>query len=129
MSFELRRKGGLGAGVDGGRTKGLTIFVREDYVLFDCPGQVELFTHHGSLRNIFWRIQKMGYRVWFSSLLVTLRLERYISLVEALLTSCAYLLARCSAVDRFLQPYFAVALHLHPATFAEGNAPDGSPTP
>ncbi|MCJ1343961.1 hypothetical protein MMC31_002160 [Peltigera leucophlebia] len=35
----------------------------EDYVLFDCPGQVELFTHHGSLRNIFMRIQKMGYRL------------------------------------------------------------------
>ncbi|KAJ5125643.1 GPN-loop GTPase 2 [Penicillium atrosanguineum] len=35
----------------------------EDYVLFDCPGQVELFTHHASLRNIFFRIQKLGYRV------------------------------------------------------------------
>ena len=35
----------------------------EDYVLFDCLGQVELFTHHGSLRDIFKRIQKMGYRV------------------------------------------------------------------
>ena len=35
----------------------------EDYVLFDCPGQVELFTHHSSLRNIFFRIQKFGYRV------------------------------------------------------------------
>lgn len=35
----------------------------QDYVLFDCPGQVELFTHHGSLRNIFMKIQKMGYRV------------------------------------------------------------------
>lgn len=34
----------------------------EDYVLFDCPGQVELFTHHGSLKKIFMRIQKMGYR-------------------------------------------------------------------
>ena len=40
----------------------------EDYVLFDCPGQVELFTHHGSLRSIFWRLQKEGYRVclWYS---------------------------------------------------------------
>lgn len=38
----------------------------EDYVLFDCPGQVELFTHHPSLRNIFFRIQKMGYRVSIS---------------------------------------------------------------
>ncbi|KAI9821861.1 MAG: hypothetical protein M1827_002443 [Pycnora praestabilis] len=35
----------------------------EDYVLFDCPGQVELFTHHSSLRNIFFRLQKLGYRL------------------------------------------------------------------
>jgi GTPase SAR1 family protein len=35
----------------------------EDYVLFDCPGQAELFTHHSSLRNIFMALQKMGYRV------------------------------------------------------------------
>ena len=35
----------------------------KDYVLFDCPGQVELFTHHDSLRKIFMRIQKMGYRL------------------------------------------------------------------
>ncbi len=35
----------------------------EDYVIFDCPGQVELFTHHSSLRNIFFKIQKMGYRM------------------------------------------------------------------
>ncbi|KAF2838863.1 ATP-binding domain-containing protein [Patellaria atrata CBS 101060] len=35
----------------------------EDYVIFDCPGQVELFTHHASLRNIFFRLQKFGYRL------------------------------------------------------------------
>lgn len=35
----------------------------DDYVLFDCPGQVELFTHHDSLRKIFFALQKMGYRV------------------------------------------------------------------
>lgn len=35
----------------------------EDYVLFDCPGQVELYTHHNSLRNIFYKLQKIGYRV------------------------------------------------------------------
>ncbi|KAF3401384.1 GPN-loop GTPase 2 [Talaromyces pinophilus] len=35
----------------------------DDYVLFDCPGQVELFTHHSSLRNIFFRISKLGYRL------------------------------------------------------------------
>ncbi|KAF1990802.1 hypothetical protein K402DRAFT_389701 [Aulographum hederae CBS 113979] len=37
--------------------------VGDDYVLFDCPGQVELFTHHASLRNIFFRLQKLGYRL------------------------------------------------------------------
>lgn len=35
----------------------------DDYVLFDCPGQVELYTHHNSLRNIFLKLQKLGYRV------------------------------------------------------------------
>ena len=35
----------------------------DDYVLFDCPGQVELFTHHDSLRKIFLRLQKLGFRV------------------------------------------------------------------
>lgn len=40
----------------------------QDYVLFDCPGQVELFTHHSSLRNIFFRLQKLGYRVCRPSL-------------------------------------------------------------
>ena len=37
----------------------------EDYVLFDCPGQVELFTHHDSLRKIFFALQRMGYRVCY----------------------------------------------------------------
>lgn len=35
----------------------------EDYILFDCPGQVELYTHHNALRNIFSRLQRIGYRV------------------------------------------------------------------
>ncbi|KAF4975402.1 hypothetical protein FZEAL_7811 [Fusarium zealandicum] len=35
----------------------------EDYIIFDCPGQVELYTHHNSLRNIFYKLQKMGFRL------------------------------------------------------------------
>ncbi|KAI0889232.1 uncharacterized protein GGS22DRAFT_68956 [Annulohypoxylon maeteangense] len=35
----------------------------DSYILFDCPGQVELYTHHNSLRNIFLKLQKMGYRL------------------------------------------------------------------
>ncbi|KAH8172763.1 conserved hypothetical ATP binding protein [Sarocladium implicatum] len=34
----------------------------EDYILFDCPGQVELYTHHQSLRNIFYKLQKVNFR-------------------------------------------------------------------
>lgn len=41
---------------------GLSV-IGDDYILFDCPGQVELFTHHNSLRNVFFRLQKLGYRV------------------------------------------------------------------
>ncbi|CAN8102375.1 unnamed protein product [Discula destructiva] len=35
----------------------------EDYILFDCPGQVELYTHHNSVRNIFFKLQKLGFRL------------------------------------------------------------------
>ena len=34
-----------------------------DYILIDCPGQVELFTHHDSLRRIFKKLEKLDYRV------------------------------------------------------------------
>ncbi|PNY26542.1 GPN-loop GTPase 2 [Tolypocladium capitatum] len=34
----------------------------DDYLLFDCPGQVELYTHHNSLRNIFYQLQRLGFR-------------------------------------------------------------------
>jgi hypothetical protein len=37
--------------------------IGEDYILFDCPGQVELYTHHNSLRNIIYRLQKNGFRL------------------------------------------------------------------
>eukprot|EP00299_Pterocystis_sp_00344_P018006 c9003_g1_i1.p1 GENE.c9003_g1_i1~~c9003_g1_i1.p1 ORF type:complete len:305 (-),score=53.83 c9003_g1_i1:71-985(-) len=30
------------------------------YFLFDCPGQVELYTHHHSMRNILLALQKWG---------------------------------------------------------------------
>ncbi|KAF2032756.1 hypothetical protein EK21DRAFT_60255 [Setomelanomma holmii] len=53
--------------------KGLGVV--DDYVLFDCPGQVELFTHHGSLRNIFYRLQKLGYRMEFPSLNVLTKID------------------------------------------------------
>lgn len=51
----------------------------EDYILFDCPGQVELYTHHNSLRNIFYKLQKIGFRVGSLSYLTMRRLTIYSS--------------------------------------------------
>ena len=33
------------------------------YFLFDCPGQVELYTHQSSLKNIFSQLSKWNFRV------------------------------------------------------------------
>jgi len=48
-------------------------FVRlctEHYFLFDCPGQVELYTHHESMRNIVDQLQKKGYRVRLGAVII-----------------------------------------------------------
>lgn len=36
---------------------------KEHYILFDCPGQVELYTHHNSIRCIFSQLCKWNYRL------------------------------------------------------------------
>ncbi|KAF1972165.1 hypothetical protein BU23DRAFT_555408 [Bimuria novae-zelandiae CBS 107.79] len=57
----------------------------DDYILFDCPGQVELFTHHSSLRNIFLRLQKLGYRLVVVHLTDSIVLSRPSLYVSSLL--------------------------------------------
>ncbi|NXD94931.1 GPN2 GTPase, partial [Chaetorhynchus papuensis] len=37
--------------------------LRGHYVLFDCPGQVELYTHHESLKNVFGQLAKWNFRL------------------------------------------------------------------
>uniref|UniRef100_G3MTN4 GPN-loop GTPase 2 n=1 Tax=Amblyomma maculatum TaxID=34609 RepID=G3MTN4_AMBMU len=37
--------------------------VRGCYLFIDCPGQVELYTHHSSVRNIVSQLQALGYRL------------------------------------------------------------------
>ena len=39
--------------------------LKDCYVLFDCPGQVELNTHHKSVRNIVHKLQEKDFRVIF----------------------------------------------------------------
>jgi GTPase SAR1 family protein len=36
---------------------------KETYLLFDCPGQVELYTHNKAVRGLFARLAKAGYRL------------------------------------------------------------------
>lgn len=33
------------------------------YLFIDCPGQVELYTHHESVRNVVSKLQGLGYRL------------------------------------------------------------------
>lgn len=35
--------------------------IKTSYLLFDMPGQVELYTHHKSIKNIFLKLQLLGY--------------------------------------------------------------------
>ncbi|KAG0293954.1 GPN-loop GTPase 2 [Linnemannia gamsii] len=35
----------------------------DDYIVFDCPGQVELYTHNDAMKRILNRLEKMGYRL------------------------------------------------------------------
>ncbi|XP_005058186.1 PREDICTED: GPN-loop GTPase 2 [Ficedula albicollis] len=37
--------------------------LRGHYLLLDCPGQVELYTHHPALREIFAQLAKWGFRL------------------------------------------------------------------
>lgn len=34
-----------------------------NYFIFDCPGQVELYTHHQSMTRIFNKLEKIGYNL------------------------------------------------------------------
>lgn len=36
---------------------------QQNYFLFDCPGQVELFTHHNSVKNITHKLQEWNFKV------------------------------------------------------------------
>jgi hypothetical protein len=83
----------------------------EDYILFDCPGQVELYTHHSSLRNIFFRLQKLGYRVSFHS--------------SCHVAPTDWAAASCYAPLRLVLPHSAFPLYLQSNPFPPRHAADG----
>ena len=40
----------------------------DEYLIFDCPGQVELYTNHKSMRNIIQKIEKRNIRICVANL-------------------------------------------------------------
>jgi len=56
---EVLKAGGADGGEDGDEETG----IGGAYVIFDTPGQVELWTNHESLRRVIERLTKMDYRV------------------------------------------------------------------
>ena len=44
-------------------TSKLSSLTKEHYILFDCPGQVELYTHNNAVKNIFSHLMKLNYRL------------------------------------------------------------------
>lgn len=59
------------------------------YILVDCPGQAELYTHHSSIATVLHRLEKLRYRV-----------RRVPCPIPA--SACVSLtrVVRCGAVDR-----------------------------
>ncbi|THY35015.1 putative ATP binding protein [Aureobasidium pullulans] len=57
----------------------------DSYILFDCPGQVELFTHHNTMPNLFHRLEKIGFRLIVVHLLDSLTLSRPTLYISSLL--------------------------------------------
>ncbi|KAL0278686.1 UNVERIFIED_CONTAM: hypothetical protein PYX00_000436 [Menopon gallinae] len=37
--------------------------LKDHYFIFDCPGQIELYTHHRSMKNILERLEKLDLRL------------------------------------------------------------------
>lgn len=54
--------------------EGLKALGKDAYVIFDLPGQVELSTNHDSLKRIVEKLTKIGFRVRFFSMFLTINL-------------------------------------------------------
>lgn len=64
----------------------------DSYFLFDCPGQVELYTHHTSMRNIIGKLQKWTYRITVVHLVDSYVCSQASNYVSALLLSLSTML-------------------------------------
>ena len=66
--------------------------LKDHYLLFDCPGQVELYTHNNAIKNIFEQLTKWNYRVTAVHLVDSHYCSDPAKFVSVLLTSLSTML-------------------------------------
>lgn len=146
--LSLGPNGGLMYAFENLDAEGLAEFVAKvqalvddgNYVLFDCPGQVELFTHHNALFHIFKRIQKLDIRLvavmlvdcihltspsnYILVLLLTLRAMLQLDMPHVLVLSKIDMLRNYGPLPMRLDYYTDAAdlHHLKPALEHESNS-------
>ena len=63
------------------------------YILFDCPGQIELYTHHGSIHRIIEQLtRKLSLRLCCVNLIDSFYCSNSSNFISALLTSLSMML-------------------------------------
>ncbi|ETN62365.1 ATP-binding domain 1 family member B [Anopheles darlingi] len=99
------------------------------YFLFDCPGQVELFTHNNALKNVFAKLEQLGYHLctvhlvesqycaephkFISCLLLSLHTMLQMGLPHVNVLSKADQLKKCEARLPFSVEYYTEVLDLN----------------
>jgi len=103
--------------------------VKDSYLIFDMPGQVELFTHHRSIKNIFAKLEKLNYHLcavhlvdshycsdppkFISTLLLSLSTMLQVALPHVNVLSKADLLKKNSSKLDFGIDFYTDVLDLH----------------
>jgi GTPase SAR1 family protein len=77
---------GIVDGITPSRIPQLIAHYVDHYILFDCPGQVELFTHHDGIKTIIERFAKADYRVGTFSFCMASSNNRLIRSISQLCT-------------------------------------------
>ncbi|XP_077984533.1 GPN-loop GTPase 2-like [Glandiceps talaboti] len=72
--------------------KQLQEHTKDKYLLFDCPGQVELYTHHSSMKVIAGLLQKWNYRLTAVHLVDSHYCSDAAKFISVLLTSLSTML-------------------------------------
>jgi len=85
--------------------------LKDHYLLFDSPGQVELYTHNDCIRRVFSRLSRDGYRLAAVHLADAHYCAEPSKFVSVLLTSLTAMLQ--VDVSYYSLVYLSLSLHLN----------------